>query len=179
MMIIQDGKETVIETDDVEDLPGIVKNIEIRKVIDGDSMFFTIDSLVTDFISEPNVAVMQNSSVKTVCGYRETDRYQKDTDLANKAVLGILIEDTDEGVVVTEVNDGSAAAKGGIRRGDVVLQINKKYIFTSNGLLKALHPYNPGDKVSVTCLRDGKKVKARVTMQGNKWLHYSFLLQVS
>lgn len=86
----------------------------------------------------------------------------------NKAVLGIGIDDTDYGVKVTEVMTGSAAEAAGLRRGDVLLKVNNGYIFSSNGLLESLHPYNPGDKVKIKYLREGKEKSATVTLKASK-----------
>lgn len=38
--------------------------------------------------------------------------------IANKATLGVMIEDTDQGVIISDIVDGSAAAKAGLRRGE-------------------------------------------------------------
>ncbi len=69
-----------------------------------------------------------------------------------------------EGVVITDIVDGSAAAKAGLRRGDTILKINDKYIFTSDGLLKALSPFNPGESIKVRYIRDGNEKSAKATL---------------
>lgn len=85
----------------------------------------------------------------------------------NKVSLGVMIENTDSGVVVTDIVPGSAAESAGLRRGDTILKINDKYIFTINGLLEALNPFNPDEKVKIKYLREGQeksgsaKLKAR------------------
>jgi DNA-binding protein H-NS len=75
----------------------------------------------------------------------------------NKVSLGVMIENTDSGVVVTDIVPGSAAESVGLRRGDTILKINDKYIFTINGLLEALNPFNPDEKVKIKYLREGKE----------------------
>lgn len=86
----------------------------------------------------------------------------------NKAVLGIGIDDTRYGVKVTEIMEGSAAEKAGLRRGDVILKVNDSYIFSADGLLEALHPFNPGDKIKLKYLREGKEKSASVTLKANQ-----------
>lgn len=86
----------------------------------------------------------------------------------NKAVIGIGIDDTDYGVKVTEIMPGSAAESAGLRRGDILLKVNNNFIFTSNGLLEALHPFNPGDKVKLKYLREGKEKSATLKLTANK-----------
>ena len=75
----------------------------------------------------------------------------------NKASLGVMIDDTDNGVIISDLMDDSAAVAAGLRRGDVLLKVNDTYIFTGNGLISALRPYNPGDKVKIKYIRDGKE----------------------
>jgi S1-C subfamily serine protease len=83
-------------------------------------------------------------------------------------LLGVMIDDTDDGVVITDMTDGSAAGAAGLRRGDVLLKINDKYIFTSNGLIDALKPYNPTEAVKVRYIREGKEKSVSVTLKARK-----------
>lgn len=93
--------------------------------------------------------------------------FKSDSPNTNKVSLGVMIEKTDSGVVVTDIVPGSAAESAGLRRGDTILKINDKYIFTINGLLEALNPFNPDEKVKIKYIREGKeksgsgKLKAR------------------
>ena len=75
----------------------------------------------------------------------------------NKVSLGVMIEDTDYGVIVTDIVPRSAAESVGLRRGDTILKINDKFIFTSSGLLEALNPFNPDEKVKIKYIREGKE----------------------
>lgn len=93
--------------------------------------------------------------------------FKSDSPNTNKVSLGVMIENTDSGVVVTDIVPGSAAESAGLRRGDTILKINDKYIFTINGLLESLNPFNPDEKVKIKYIREGKeksgsgKLKAR------------------
>lgn len=75
----------------------------------------------------------------------------------NKVSLGVMIEDTNYGVIVTDIVPGSAAESVGLRRGDTILKINDKFIFTTSGLLEALNPFNPDEKVKIKYIREGKE----------------------
>ncbi len=83
--------------------------------------------------------------------------FKSDSPNTNKVSLGVMIENTDSGVVVTDIVPGSAAESAGLRRGDTILKINDKYIFTINGLLEALNPFNPDEKVKIKYIREGKE----------------------
>ncbi|MBK9151443.1 MAG: hypothetical protein IPM26_10770 [Saprospiraceae bacterium] len=46
--------------------------------------------------------------------------------------------------------------------------MNDSYIFSADGLLEALHPFNPGDKIKLKYLREGKEKSASVTLKANQ-----------
>ena len=62
------------------------------------------------------------------------------------------------------VTPGSPAAKAGLRAGDVITKVGDKKIDASHPLLSAISAYQPGDKVSITYLRDGKETTVTVTL---------------
>ena len=59
---------------------------------------------------------------------------------------------------------GSPADKAGVKSGDVITKVDGKAINASNPLLSALSTHQPGDKISLTYLRDGKEVTVSVTL---------------
>jgi S1-C subfamily serine protease len=80
------------------------------------------------------------------------------------------------GVLVVDVVPGTAAAKAGLRPtrrdasgrvmlGDVITAINGKKIISPNELFLTLENFKVGDSVSLTLLRDGKSVQAKVTLE--------------
>lgn len=71
------------------------------------------------------------------------------------------------GVVVAEVQNGGAADKAGLQKGDVITKIDNKDIDSISKLRYNLYQYNIGDKVKVTYIRDGKTKSAEVTLEGN------------
>lgn len=58
----------------------------------------------------------------------------------------------------------SPAARAGLKAGDVITKINNKKIDASHPLLSAISAHQPGDKISVTYIRDGKETTATVTL---------------
>jgi Do/DeqQ family serine protease len=93
-----------------------------------------------------------------------------------RALLGIRMLDitsevqqyyhlnTLEGVYIAEVVSGSAAEKGGVLAGDVVVAVNGTTINSSSELQEKIARKNPGDEVTLTVLRDGKRLDLRVTL---------------
>jgi Do/DeqQ family serine protease len=64
-----------------------------------------------------------------------------------------------EGALVSEVVEGSAAEKAGIKPGDVITSINGKATRTGAALRAAIGILRVGDKVEVGLMRDGKPRK--------------------
>ena len=69
-----------------------------------------------------------------------------------------------EGVYIAEVVSGSAAEKGGVLAGDVVVAVNGTTINSSSELQEKIARKNPGDEVTLTVLRDGKRLDLRITL---------------
>lgn len=55
------------------------------------------------------------------------------------------------------VSSGSPADKAGIKQGDVITKINDETVGTQGSLSSILGEYRPGDKITITYLRDGKE----------------------
>jgi serine protease Do len=85
----------------------------------------------------------------------------------NRAMLGVVTEDTEGGVKVTEVTNESAAKKAGIKEGDIITKIGDTKIEDPDQLTEAVRKHKPGEKVAVTLLRDKKEQK--VTAELGKW----------
>ena len=97
--------------------------------------------------------------------------------------LGIQIADEQiaqrlgvSGVLVVDVARGSAASKAGIqptrrdadgrlRLGDIITTVDGKKVATPNDLFLLLEKYKIGDVVTVSMLRDGKVVQAKVLLE--------------
>jgi S1-C subfamily serine protease len=62
------------------------------------------------------------------------------------------------------VTSGSPAAGAGIKSGDIITRVDNVRIDAGHPLLSAISAHLPGDKVSVTYLRDGKETTVDVTL---------------
>lgn len=62
------------------------------------------------------------------------------------------------------VAPGSPAEKAGLKDGDIITKINSKTVGKDGSLSSILGEYRPGDKVTITYLRDGKEQTATVTL---------------
>lgn len=70
-----------------------------------------------------------------------------------------------DGIFVTGVADDGAAKEAGIHKGDFVTKIGDVTINSSAELQEQLSRYKPGDKVSVTYVRDGSEKTTNVTLK--------------
>jgi len=68
--------------------------------------------------------------------------------------LGILVDDTEQGgVVVVDVGRGSAAADAGIRRGDVIVSVNRQKILNSAGYHRIVQQVGRGGSLTILVRR--------------------------
>jgi hypothetical protein len=72
------------------------------------------------------------------------------------------------GVKFADVRDGSPAAKAGFKAGDTLIDFGGKKIDNLYDFTYALRAHKPGDKVSVTVLRNGENVTREVTLEVRK-----------
>jgi S1-C subfamily serine protease len=62
------------------------------------------------------------------------------------------------------VAPGSPAAQAGLKDGDIITKINAQTVGKDGSLSSILGEYRPGDKITITYLRDGKEQTATVTL---------------
>ena len=86
---------------------------------------------------------------------------------ANRAMLGVTTEKIEIGVRIQDITKESAAEKAGLKEGDVITKIDDKKIDDPDDLSEAIQKHKPGEKVTVTYLRDKKEQK--VTAELTKW----------
>ncbi len=112
-------------------------------------------------------ANMARSSIDQIVEFGEVKRGQ----------LGVIIQDltpdlaeafgmdrNQRGVVVAEVQEGSAAAKAGVKAGDVITRVDDKAVASAAELRNEIGLRRIGDTVSLSLLRDGRArtLKAKI-----------------
>jgi len=85
----------------------------------------------------------------------------------NAAMLGVVTEEVDGGVKVTDVTEESGAQKAGLKEDDIITKVDDKKIEDPDDLTKVIRSHKAGDKVNITYLRDKKEQKA--TAELSKW----------
>ncbi|MDD2215715.1 MAG: trypsin-like peptidase domain-containing protein [Eubacteriales bacterium] len=71
---------------------------------------------------------------------------------------------TKTGVYITKINEGSPAALAELEKGDVITALEDQEIKTKEQLTRELFAYKPGDTVTLTIYRDGKKMTVDVVL---------------
>jgi len=74
---------------------------------------------------------------------------------------------TTVGAEVKDVTSGGAGDKAGIKKGDVVTALNGNAVNGADALVASIRGYEPGEKVKLTYLRDGKKQTTEVTLDSD------------
>jgi len=72
-----------------------------------------------------------------------------------------------EGVYVDSALSDGAAAKAGIKKGDIIKELDGQVITTSSKLLELVGRKRPGDDMVVTILRNGADKKVTVTLRNS------------
>lgn len=73
-----------------------------------------------------------------------------------------------DGVLVGEVAEGGTAAEAGILKGDRMIKWNGEALTSVESWMPFLTKHEPGDKVDIVVVRDGKEVTVQATLKGRK-----------
>jgi serine protease Do len=85
----------------------------------------------------------------------------------NRAMLGVSTEKDEKGAEIQSVSKESAAERAGLKKGDIITAIGDHKVEGPDDLSAAVQRHKPGEKVSVSYIRDGKTLKT--TAELGKW----------
>lgn len=108
-----------------------------------------------------------STMVKTIADQIVEDGKVTDSGRAALGITGRTVLGNDykpAGVAVVEARNDGAAAKAGIKAGDIITKLGDAEITTITSLSEALAGEKPGDKAQVTYVRDGADKTADVTL---------------
>jgi S1-C subfamily serine protease len=118
--------------------------------------------------SAPGIGfAIPSSMVKTVADQIIKDGRVTDSGRAALGITGRTVVDagyTAAGVAVVDVKTGGAAAKAGIRPGDIITKLGSTDITTITSLSEELAADKPGDRTKVTYTRGGSQKTVDVTL---------------
>ena len=84
------------------------------------------------------------------------------------AFLGVTTEKNEKGAKITDVTEESAAAKAGLKEGDIITKFGDTKIDGPESLYKAVTSNKPKDEVKISYTRDGKEKTVKATLQERK-----------
>jgi serine protease Do len=93
----------------------------------------------------------------------------------DRGYLGVLLQDLSgdlrdsydfrgNGVLITDVTDGSPADRAGLREGDIVTRFRGRRVDSSSGLTEQVRSARSGERVSLTVWRDGRERTMTATL---------------
>jgi S1-C subfamily serine protease len=94
-------------------------------------------------------------------------RAQANGDTFKSGYMGVQLDhrtDGGSGALVADVVAGSAAAKAGIKVGDVVVAVDGEPITGQAALIATIRDLAPGESVTVSLVRDGEPVDVVVVL---------------
>ena len=85
-------------------------------------------------------------------------------ELTEESIETLGLKNIKHGMLVNKVFDNSPAEKGGIKSGDVVLEINGKKLYKSSDMVLTIGNMSPGTKINLKISRDGKIIDTSITV---------------
>lgn len=82
-----------------------------------------------------------------------------------RGTLGIQIEESDDGIVLTELTEKGAADRAGFKVGDVLLSVDGKKVGSRQELFEQLKGKKIGDKLKLVAQRGKEKVEAEPALE--------------
>jgi len=76
--------------------------------------------------------------------------------------------DSPKGIYIEDLVEGGSAAKGGIKKGDIILQLGNSTVNRKSELTEFMGQHSPGDHVAVKIWRNGKMEEMTITLQSEE-----------
>ena len=83
----------------------------------------------------------------------------------NRSIALALGYDRTNGVVVSEIHKGSPGETAGLKRGDIILQMGNRRIYSSGDIDGFFLDYFVGDSVNIDYFRGGKRQQTRIILK--------------
>ncbi|MBO9572318.1 MAG: PDZ domain-containing protein [Chitinophagaceae bacterium] len=85
-----------------------------------------------------------------------------------RAFLGVMTSGSTDGAKIEEVTENSAAAKAGLKTGDIITKINDKAVYDHEQLTEVISKLQPQEKITITYKRNGKTNTTSATLGKRK-----------
>ena len=88
--------------------------------------------------------------------------------VSGRSLIGITITESQNGLTVYSVSEGSGAEKAGIKQGDLIVKADGKVVTTSESLNEIRDTKKPGDYITLTIIRNGELTDVQVELTEDK-----------
>ncbi|MEE2622955.1 MAG: PDZ domain-containing protein, partial [Verrucomicrobiota bacterium] len=122
-----------------------------------ETLNFTGLHKVTGYVRDLTVEIAR---LKEAPGYVEVKRNRRRN--VPRVRLGIQFEAIEEGIRVTSVQEGSAAAQSGLQNDDILRQLDGMNLGNGDDLIAVLRRLEPGKEYPLAVGRKGKDLKLRI-----------------
>jgi serine protease Do len=132
---------------------------------------------ITSAIISPSGAYAGNSFAIPVSIVKKVVDDLREFGEVQRALIGVNIQDIEsddakehnlsevKGILVTNVNDGGSAEDAGMKKNDVIIKFDDQVVNTVAELQEQVGKHRPGDKASVTYLRNGKETTVPIILK--------------
>ncbi len=132
---------------------------------------------ITSAIYSPSGAYAGNSFAIPVSIVKKVVQDLREFGEVQRAIIGVKITDVTpedaekhnlseiKGALITEVTEGGSAADANLKANDVVTKLDGVSVNSVSELQEQIGKHRPGDKVSITYLRNGKEATIPITMK--------------
>lgn len=136
-----------------------------------DSVFEDMEEINIEVDDEKNVIIIRRDGKEEIIeleGYDHKPMKFKEQwitkEMDDRGYLGIMIDQTDEGVKIVEVNEGSGAEEAGLQSGDFIREIEGIKVENLEHTIDLLSKFKPGDSVKLKYDRNGKSSSVLATL---------------
>jgi serine protease Do len=132
---------------------------------------------ITSAIMSPNGAYSGNSFAIPVTIVKKVVNDLKEFGEVQRAIIGVNIQDVDadvatkqnlsevKGAIVTHIIPSGSAQEAGMKENDVIIKFDGQQVNTVAELQEQVAKHRPGDKATVTFLRNGKETTLPITLK--------------
>ena len=158
-VVIEYDGEPIANTNDLQDkvvatAPGTTVPIVVMRDRERTRLDVTIEELDLEAENEPQMASAEDVST----GFGMTL-----TDLTDQWARRLRTPSDVTGVVVTELEPRGAAARMGVQRGDVIMEVNRTPVADAADAIRLLNQVDSGDTALLLAWRGGTEVFLQVT----------------
>lgn len=132
---------------------------------------------ITSAILSPSGAYSGNSFAIPVTIVKKVVNDLKEFGEVQRAIIGVNITDVDadmaakqnlpevKGALITRIIPGGSASDAGMKENDVIVKFDGQPVNTVSALQEQVGKHRPGDKASVTYIRNGKETTIPITLK--------------